>query len=740
MARTPEPFTATKRDASESPPGQHDPKRSRPTSDDSDQEMEQLMDNVELDEEDDYYDEEETPAKKKKVIVIYEDDEEEEDNENDLGGYQEPSSQKIKPKTAATSAGLRSKVSAKPVSKAPNPESYGQVLKASRCTSEDKNIEVEAAEDPAKLPLVEAILECSGASTAPSCHPKPRMISHTNDDSSDSGMDVDHQEGVQEKQKKKAKAPAKPVDKGKGPAVPKSKSKSKSKPRPEPIISQAVANILPMGSSRAVGGFSRGNALGNAPNLADMGGSSGLAQTDVLAVTAPPCPGIIYVYHQRDTPQPQSIKNISPSWFIKVNLNLTLGKILEKVRDCDEHIQNDRVFIWDDKYGWEAYGPFKQAIISTDIIEPRELEEGGLGISLLAALDVSINRLDLLGRGSTSRSPSVSSSIAGNVSRPSSPLASSFSVYEEELINKLEVDRALLQSGKKGSPSDFDLRKAWRIFNFVESSALRVKELELSKRPTQKDLQDLFVQKTQYNSYQKVFRTVAKSFEEMKDWLDEEGADAEENERVWGEDRVKYSLTDLIKWVENEGEPIFKGEEEQEPEPVATKKRAKGTPKASGVEILDVPYFDPKGLKITQEALEKALRTSVHAEVFTYLSTKPQIDRNSAHSTSCTVYCNIWDSQQGTHAKKALGQPIFLAGRSCAIRPAARHTGVPLCQRCWKWGHPTVACKAKQLSCPICSGPHKQKEHRQHAGCCKGNAKAKPPVPPTPRNQPCPQK
>ncbi|CAA7267600.1 unnamed protein product [Cyclocybe aegerita] len=160
----------------------------------------------------------------------------------------------------------------------------------------------------------------------------------------------------------------------------------------------------------------------------------------------------------------------------------------------------------------------------------------------------------------------------------------------------------------------------------------------------------------------------------------------------------------------------------------------------SFIKILDVPYFDPKGLKITQEALEKALRTSVHAEVFAYLSTKPRIDRNSAHSTSCTVYCNIWDSQQGTRAKKALGQPIFLAGRSCAIRPAAQHTGVPLCQRCWKWGHPTVACKAKQLSCPICSGPHEQKEHRQHAGCCKGNAKAKPPVLPTPRDQPCPHK
>ncbi|CAA7264645.1 unnamed protein product [Cyclocybe aegerita] len=82
----------------------------------------------------------------------------------------------------------------------------------------------------------------------------------------------------------------------------------------------------------------------------------------------------------------------------------------------------------------------------------------------------------------------------------------------------------------------------------------------------------------------------------------------------------------------------------------------------SFIKILDIPYFDLKGLKITQEALEKALHTSVHAEVFAYLSTKPRIDCNSVHSTSCTMYCNIWDSQQGTRAKKALGQPIFLAG------------------------------------------------------------------------------
>ncbi|CAA7267562.1 unnamed protein product [Cyclocybe aegerita] len=160
----------------------------------------------------------------------------------------------------------------------------------------------------------------------------------------------------------------------------------------------------------------------------------------------------------------------------------------------------------------------------------------------------------------------------------------------------------------------------------------------------------------------------------------------------------------------------------------------------SFIKILDVPYFDPKGLKITQEALEKALRTSVHAEVF----------RISEHQASDRPQLGALDIVHrvlqhlglpaGNLSQEGLRPTNFLTGWSCAIRPAARHTGVPLCQRCWKWGHPTVACKAKQLSCPICLGPHEQKEHCQHAGCCKGNVKAKPPVPPTPRDQPCPHK
>ncbi|CAA7268109.1 unnamed protein product [Cyclocybe aegerita] len=80
--------------------------------------------------------------------------------------------------------------------------------------------------------------------------------------------------------------------------------------------------------------------------------------------------------------------------------------------------------------------------------------------------------------------------------------------------------------------------------------------------------------------------------------------------------------------------------------------------------------------------------------------------------------------------------PRWMVLRNQARRTTHRGSAVPALLEV----RPPHRRLSKQLFCPICSGPHEQKEHRQHAGCCKGNAKAKPPVPPTPRDQPCPHK
>ncbi|KAF4614683.1 hypothetical protein D9613_002817 [Agrocybe pediades] len=114
--------------------------------------------------------------------------------------------------------------------------------------------------------------------------------------------------------------------------------------------------------------------------------------------------------------------------------------------------------------------------------------------------------------------------------------------------------------------------------------------------------------------------------------------------------------------------------------------------------------------------------------------------RNSPQSTMGTAYLDIWDSKSGSRAKKLINQSVMICGLRCFIREASAHVGTPISQRCWKWGHSEAGCRQRAAICPHCMGPHRLEEHRTVAKCCKGNAKANPPIPPTPADQDCPHK
>ncbi|KAF9439702.1 hypothetical protein P691DRAFT_619719, partial [Macrolepiota fuliginosa MF-IS2] len=58
-------------------------------------------------------------------------------------------------------------------------------------------------------------------------------------------------------------------------------------------------------------------------------------------------------------------------------------------------------------------------------------------------------------------------------------------------------------------------------------------------------------------------------------------------------------------------------------------------------------------------------------------------------------------------------------------------------KRCWHWGHNTEVCCCLAAHCPICTGPHMKASHHQLMGCCQGNPKVTPPIPPTPADMPC---
>ncbi|KDR82312.1 hypothetical protein GALMADRAFT_56798, partial [Galerina marginata CBS 339.88] len=111
-----------------------------------------------------------------------------------------------------------------------------------------------------------------------------------------------------------------------------------------------------------------------------------------------------------------------------------------------------------------------------------------------------------------------------------------------------------------------------------------------------------------------------------------------------------------------------------------------------------------------------------------------------------TAYFNIWDSKSGSRACALIGRTFMLGPNVLLIKESNRQAGVPQCQRCWKWhlgigwkwGHVIQACKAQALRCPLCSGPHMEEQHRDHATCSKGSLKSNPPIPATPAGEPCP--
>jgi len=159
----------------------------------------------------------------------------------------------------------------------------------------------------------------------------------------------------------------------------------------------------------------------------------------------------------------------------------------------------------------------------------------------------------------------------------------------------------------------------------------------------------------------------------------------------------------------------------------------------SFVKIIDVPYYSNlvNKVKTTVAGVKAAITASPLAKNFKYAA-EPCIVRNSDTSTTAKVYINIWDSQAGTRARSIIDKPLLFGTRSCYVRAATASAGAPLCQRCWHWGHTIGGCKAPQLHCSHCSGPHESESHRHACRLCKGNLKAKPPVPPTAADQPCP--
>ena len=171
--------------------------------------------------------------------------------------------------------------------------------------------------------------------------------------------------------------------------------------------------------------------------------------------------------------------------------------------------------------------------------------------------------------------------------------------------------------------------------------------------------------------------------------------------------------------------------------PSATRVEAALPSSTSYIKLVDVPYFIGENTVITPEVVVSRL-SGAGLSSLAVLSTPPRVVRDSRMSDTATVYLNIADSVSGARSKALLGRSVQFGRFVCPFRAARANPGAALCTRCWRWGHPSQQCRAPQIRCPACSGPHRKEHHRTLAGCCKGNANATPPVPPTAPGEPCP--
>jgi hypothetical protein len=157
----------------------------------------------------------------------------------------------------------------------------------------------------------------------------------------------------------------------------------------------------------------------------------------------------------------------------------------------------------------------------------------------------------------------------------------------------------------------------------------------------------------------------------------------------------------------------------------------------SYLKLVDVPRFSSGRIPTTGEAIKEVMQLSAHCSRF-LLASNVQVVTNSRQVDTSTAFFEVWDSRSGSLAWSLIRRTVQFGRWSLCIVETRAMPGVPVCQRCWRWGHPTALCKAKSAVCSMCKEPHHTEHHCEMASCCWGNAKANPPIVPTPQGEPCP--
>ena len=308
------------------------------------------------------------------------------------------------------------------------------------------------------------------------------------------------------------------------------------------------------GSSRVIGGTSRGRAMGNYLSLPDA--------SEVLMDKPVPAKGTVRVYsalqHQPSVHE--------PVMSFKVEAKPTLGPVLAKVARSYSPLRklNYRIFTHEEG-SWLGRGHFRDAMEDDEEIY---WDTGPKGLSL----SICAEHGDTFSAPSAPVIPAVSH-IGASAVPVSKVVGKKGDLSEKELISLLNIPEHLAQRHQNpGLKLNYAKYKACVQAQDTLSQKFRNGTWPASvKKPINSDIILLFASKSYWHSYMvKAFHDIS-HHAILQQWL-EGGDDAPEDAEVWGTTQTTYNFIDLQKEKERRNS---KGKAKDDNKSAESKKKKK---------------------------------------------------------------------------------------------------------------------------------------------------------------------
>ena len=128
--------------------------------------------------------------------------------------------------------------------------------------------------------------------------------------------------------------------------------------------------------------------------------------------------------------------------------------------------------------------------------------------------------------------------------------------------------------------------------------------------------------------------------------------------------------------------------------------------------IVGIPFNSEKtNSHILLDEIKNVLKNN-HLFNNIVLTSKPCVIKVSSKSNMAIVWINIWDTQNGSSAKKVINCQFNISSYIATVHGANMNPEVLQYKNCWKWGHTAGVCCIQEAKCIKYNSPHLTEHHR----------------------------